>query len=148
MTRISQVRALRFAAVGAIGTVLNVALMAGLLKFDMNYLVASLVATEVTILTNFAAQERFVFKDRIAMGPALSARLVRAVGFNNVEWMLRAPVLAVLVTRLGMDEVLAQALTLAAAFGARFVFNTLLVYRPASGPTTELEHLRVSAVTS
>ncbi|MFN8200314.1 MAG: hypothetical protein U0R72_18600 [Nakamurella multipartita] len=41
----------------ALGAVLNLLLMAALLAFDVHYLPAAVIATEVTIITNFAMTE-------------------------------------------------------------------------------------------
>ena len=50
-----------FAIIGGLGALANLAIMWGLTHLGMNYLVAAVIGAEVTILANFALQERFVF---------------------------------------------------------------------------------------
>lgn len=120
----------RFAAVGALGTVLNLVLMAGLIHAGVHYVVAAVLASEAAILQNFLLQERFVFPDMRDQKPSLY-RWLTFFGFNNVETLVRVPVLIALVSWLSIPSVLAQAATLAFAFLARFLFVTRVVYRPS-----------------
>jgi dolichol-phosphate mannosyltransferase len=121
----------RFAAVGLLGTVVNLVLMALLIRaHGVHYLVASTIAAEASILFNCVMQERFVFRDLRDGVHGLRRRLVTALLFNNTEAIIRLPILAVLVTATGIDAVLIQAVTLALAFVARFLFMSRVVYRP------------------
>jgi dolichol-phosphate mannosyltransferase len=120
----------RFAFVGAIGAVLNLLLMAALLAVDVHYLPAAVIATEVTILTNFAMTEWWVFRDLRREGRSGAVRFLQFFAFNNAEAMLRLPVLVFLVEIAGLGGVLAQASALAVAFLIRFVFVSQVVYRP------------------
>lgn len=125
-----------FASVGALGAVLNLLIMAALLGAGTHYLAASIVATELTILSNFLLHERFVFHDRLGGRPFMH-RLLASLGFNNIETLVRIPVLMVLVTHLQVNSVAAQAATLAAAFILRFAFTSCVIYRrrPETGPS-------------
>jgi dolichol-phosphate mannosyltransferase len=120
----------RFALVGAIGTVLNLVLMAALLGVGVHYLPAAVVATEITILTNFAMSEWWVFSDLRQEGRSRLTRFLQFFAFNNAEAVLRLPVLLVLVELLALPSLLAQAVALAFGFIARFVFVSRVVYRP------------------
>lgn len=138
----------RFAAVGALGTVLNIALMAVLLRGGVHYLPAALVASEVAILHNFLLQERFVFRRLTASSRPGRERAALFFAANNVEMVLRSLLLVPLVTGIGIAPLVAQSLTLGVAFLARFVFVTKVVYRArplADGPplTAELVDLTV-----
>jgi dolichol-phosphate mannosyltransferase len=134
----------KFAAVGAFGTALNLAIMSVMLGVGTHYLVAAVVATELTILSNFLMQERLVFRDR-RQGRPFWQRFAASFGFNNIETLVRMPLVALLVEVVLMPGVAAQALTLAFAFLARFAFTSRLIYqlRPSgSDPVlvpTELE---------
>lgn len=121
-------RMARFAVVGITGTVVNLGVMAALLAAGSHYVVAAIVAAEVSIVGNFLLQERFVFRDRRTTSSG-RRRFVQAVGFNNLEALARLPLLVLLVELLATPEVLAQALTLAAAFLLRFSFMSRVVYR-------------------
>ncbi|WP_049829262.1 GtrA family protein [Arthrobacter sp. RIT-PI-e] len=128
-------RMIRFAGVGVIGTVLNLGIMALLLGAGTHYLPAAIIATELTIVTNFLMQERVVFNGTQAQRP-LYQRFLISFGFNNLETLARIPVLILLVEMLQVPGVLAQALTLAVAFLARFTFTSRFVYK--SSPSTEV----------
>lgn len=120
----------RFAMIGASGAVLNLLIMAALLAFNVNYVAAAIVAAVITILTNFFLQEHFVFGDLRDEGKAFRSRFVQAVGFNGSETVVRTYVLYLLVQFTPLPALLAQAITLAVAFLARFVFQSRVVYRP------------------
>jgi dolichol-phosphate mannosyltransferase len=131
----------RFAVVGALGTVVNLAVMALLLAAGAHYLIAAVVAAEVSILHNFLMQERFVYRDLQADSRAgRGKRAALFFGFNNVETLARIPVLAALVSGVGIHPLPAQALTLAVAFLLRFVFVSRVVYRPRRAPAELTVH--------
>lgn len=120
----------RFAAVGLLGTVVNLTVMwllvGGLL--DIGYVAASVIAAELSIVHNFLLQERFVFRD-LRRGSAIR-RLAQFLAFNNVEALARVPLLVLLVEGLGFAAVPGQALLIAVAFVGRFLFTSRVVYRP------------------
>jgi len=104
------------------------------------------VATEITILHNFLLQERFVFGTSTNGHYGWRSRLLQFAAFNNVETALRLPLLVLVVSRFTLNAVVAQGLTLAVAFTARFLFVSRVTYRsrrpqvgsPTGAPTTEL----------
>ncbi|GMA33047.1 dolichol monophosphate mannose synthase [Litorihabitans aurantiacus] len=120
----------RFALIGAAGTVVNLAIMALLIAVGVPYLVGAVVAALVTIVGNFVAQELLVFRDLRDEGRPLRRRFAASFLFNAAEAALRLPVLWALVDVAGVASVPAQAVTLAVAFVARFVFHARVVYRP------------------
>lgn len=120
----------RFAAVGVLGTVVNLAVMAVLVhSHTFHYVLAAMVAAEVSILFNFLLQERFVFQD-MRDGSTWGHRLGQHLLFNNAEALVRLPALVLLVQVLRLPSVPAQGLTLGAAFLLRFLFMSRVVYRP------------------
>ncbi len=124
----------RFAAVGLLGSLVNLAVMAVMVHglFDLSYVVASVVAAEVSILHNYLLHERFVFRDRRDERRKWVVRLGQQLLFNNAEALMRLPFLILLVEALAFNSVLAQAVTLVLSFLARFLFTTRVVYpRPA-----------------
>jgi dolichol-phosphate mannosyltransferase len=116
-----------FAAVGALGTVLNLAIMSVMLGLEAHYLLAAIVATELTILSNFLMQERLVFRD-MRDGRPFWQRILASLGFNNIETLVRIPVLVGLVSVLLVPSLLVQAATLAVAFLIRFAFTSRVIY--------------------
>lgn len=126
-------RMTRFAAVGAFGTVVNLLVMAALLLgvFEVNYVVAAVIAAEISILHNFVLQERFVFHDLRDGVNSFRGRLIQHLLFNNAEALIRLPFLILLVEMLYVWPLHAQVITLAIAFTARFLFASRVVYRPS-----------------
>lgn len=121
-------RVVGFGLVGGIGTVVNLLIMGGLMAAGVHYVVAAVIAAELTIVGNFLLQERMVFAaDRAGAGP-LRQRFVRSFVFNNAEAALRLPVLMLLVELAGGGALLAQAATLAAAFVLRYLYHARVVY--------------------
>lgn len=126
----------RFAIIGAVGAVANIGLMAALIGGGMGYLQAASIAAILTILGNFALQERFVFADLRAEGKSFRRRFTFSIGFNAAEAVARLPLLWLIVALLHVPSLVAQGATLALAFFARFVFHARFVYRPRRGRTT------------
>lgn len=124
---------IRFSAVGALGAVLNLVVMAVLVHgvFDMDYPVAAAIAAEISIMHNFILQERFVFPNVQNGVSCRRLRLTQHLLFNNAEALVRLPFLMLLVQTAHLMAVVAQAVTLAVAFVARFIFISRVVYRQA-----------------
>lgn len=125
-----------FAAIGAIGAVVNVLMVWALTSWGVDYLVAAVVATEVTIVGNFVLQEAWVFRDLRGEARGLGTRFGLAFAFNNAEAVVRIPIVFLMVDSGRFTAVLATVITLAVAFVARFTFQSLVVYRPrATAPS-------------
>lgn len=120
----------RFATIGAVGAIANIVLMAAFIGGGMGYLQAASIAATLTILGNFALQERFVFADLRTEGASFWRRFTFSIGFNAAEAAARLPLLWVIVDLVHVPSLLAQGATLALAFVARFVFHARVVYRP------------------
>ncbi len=122
----------RFAAVGILGTLLNLALMWSLIHLaGVHYVPAAVIATEVAIVHNFLMQERFVFRDLRNGRHRAPVRFVQSLLYNNIDTAVRIPLLILLVEQFSLPSTLAQAATLLLAFVARFCFVSLVVYGPA-----------------
>jgi dolichol-phosphate mannosyltransferase len=134
--RLGNARMTRFAAVGALGTLVNLLVLALLVQgmFALNYVVAAVIAAEISILHNFVAQERFVFRDMRDGVNSWRNRLTKHLLFNNAEALVRLPFLILLVESMHALALLAQAATLAIAFVVRFLFASRVVYRPRPAP--------------
>ncbi|WP_344101825.1 glycosyltransferase [Myceligenerans crystallogenes] len=121
----------RFAIIGGMGAVLNVAIVWLLEMLGMDYRPALVIAAAVTILTNFLLQERFVFRDLIDQGRfGFWSRLGRSVAFNGTEAVLRSIAVIWVVEAAHWLPVVAQAVMIVVAFVLRFVFHSQVVYRP------------------
>ncbi|MCJ1706204.1 glycosyltransferase family 2 protein [Microbacterium sp. VKM Ac-2923] len=119
-----------FALVGGLGAVANLAIMWALQMVGVQYIVAAVIASVVTIVANFLALEYLVFADMRAESGLMRHRFVKSFTFNGVEAIIRIPVIWVLVSQAHIQSVVAAGLTLVAAFVVRFVFHALVVYAP------------------
>jgi putative flippase GtrA len=124
-----------FNAVGALGVVLQLALVALLVHAaGLHYLVATMIAVEAAILHNFAWHQRWTWKDR----EARSRRhiLARLASFNllngGISLAGNALVVAVLTGGAGVDPVLAGAAAIVLCSIANFVASERLVFRAAA----------------
>ena len=127
--------ALLFAAVGAVGAMLNLLIMAFLLSNGTHFVAAAVVAAEVTIVSNFLMQENIVFGTLPHKANGLRTRFGQSFCFNNLEALARLPVLMLAVNVLNIDAVLAQAATLVAAFVLRYLYHSRIVYSAGPGRT-------------
>ncbi|MDL9978227.1 glycosyltransferase [Microbacterium sp. ASV49] len=131
-----------FAFIGALGAVANLAIMWALTHMGVEYIWAAIIASEVTIVGNFLAQERFVFQDMREDASGVWSRFAKSFAFNNCEAVIRIPIMAAMVQGWHISSVIAAAITLMLAFVVRFLFHSLVVYAPrkvgAKSATREL----------
>ncbi|MFB7882587.1 glycosyltransferase [Microbacterium sp. NPDC056057] len=133
---LTQLTALRFgkmslfAVIGGLGAVANVAIVWALTHWGVDYIVAAIVAAEVTIIGNFLLQERFVFQDMRESASGVWLRFAKSFTFNNAEAVIRIPIVAMMVSTGHISAVVATAITLVVAFFVRFLFHSLVVYAP------------------
>lgn len=119
-----------FALVGGLGAVANLAIMWALTTVGVQYIVAAIIASVITIVANFLALEYLVFADMREESGLMRHRFIKSFTFNGVEAIVRIPVIWLLVNQAHIQSVVAAALTLVAAFVVRFVFHALVVYAP------------------
>lgn len=133
---LTQLTALRFgkmslfAVIGGLGAIANVGIVWALTQLDVDYIVAAVIAAEVTIVGNFLLQERFVFQDMREGATGVWTRFAKSFAFNNAEAVIRIPIVAVMVSSGHISAVVATAITLVVAFFVRFLFHSLVVYAP------------------
>lgn len=133
---IAQLGALRFgklslfAVIGGVGALANVFIVWLLTALGVGYIIAAVIAAELTIIVNFLLIERFVFGDMRGQASGVWARFGKSFAFNNVEAAIRIPLVALLVSTAHLSAALATAVTLVIAFFVRFVFHALVVYAP------------------
>ena len=130
-----------FAVVGGIGALANLAIMWALQMVGVQYLVAAVIASVVTIVANFLALEYLVFADMRAESGLMRHRFIKSFTFNGIEAIVRIPVIWVLVSQAHIQSVLAAALTLIAAFIVRFVFHALVVYAPKKSRAAKIARI-------
>lgn len=133
---LAQLTALRFgkmsafAIIGGVGAIANIAIVWALTHLGVNYIVAAIIASELTIVANFLLIERFVFSDMRGQASGVWARFAKSFSFNNAEALVRIPIMALMVSSGHLSSVIATAITLAVAFFVRFLFHSLVVYAP------------------
>jgi putative flippase GtrA len=127
------VRFLRFNAVGALGIavqVLTLWLLAG--PLHVHYLVATVIAIEVSVLHNFSWHHRWTWARQAAGGPP-SHVFFRCVAFhagNGLVSMLGSLALMPLfVGQLGMHYVVANLLAVACTGLLNFLLGDRLIFR-------------------
>jgi len=123
---------LLFTLVGASGVLPNLAVVYLLTAMGMHYLLASAIAVQVAIGWNFAGAELIMFRDR-RFGK-LWHRAIRYQLLSESD-LLRLPFVALLVDGVGLDSVLATALTLLLAVALRYSLAARHVY---AAPVTEI----------
>lgn len=113
-------RALVFGVVGLTGLAVNTALMWLLAdgRLGLNYLVAAIIATQGSSTWNFALTDSLVYRGPKRYTPA--RRWLAVLGLNNAVLVARIPLLAALVTGLGMHYLAANLITLSLGFLVRF----------------------------
>jgi dolichol-phosphate mannosyltransferase len=117
-----------FAAVGAAGIVVNTAVLAVLTRdAHLWYLIASVLATQIAILSNYALTECLVFRG-VTTSKSLRFRLVSYVLMNNVSLLISAPLLIVLVSALGLGVVVSNVLSLLVLAALRFAIADSYVW--------------------
>jgi putative flippase GtrA len=118
---------LRFAAVGASGYVVNLAVFAACVHlFAIDYRVGSVIAFVVSVVSNFWLNRHWTFSAKadhpFLQGARFFAVSLVAFGFTYV-------VLVALVSGAGMVKVLAQAIAVAASMPLSFVGQKLWSFK-------------------
>jgi dolichol-phosphate mannosyltransferase len=121
-----------FALVGALGVVVNTGVLA-LLTRDMHtwYVTASILATQIAILSNFALTEWFVFRG-VRTDKSLLFRFASYVLVNNASLLISAPLLLLLVSALGTDVLVANVLSLVLLVFGRFAIADSYIWSSKS----------------
>jgi dolichol-phosphate mannosyltransferase len=111
-------RLIRFGLVGGSGLLVNqAALWLFTSRFGIHYMVSAVIATQFSTAWNFALTEGWVFR------ASSDGRLRRGLWFwlmNNAWLLLRAPLMIVLTSGLGINYLISNGLALAVATVVRF----------------------------
>jgi len=123
------VRLLRFSLVGAIGIVLQLALLGTLIAVKVNYLLATGLAVEAAIVHNFLWHQRFTWADRGSGWLEALRRLLRFHVSNGVISLVgNLLLMRLLVGWLGFSAVAANVLTIAVCALANFAASDRWVF--------------------
>lgn len=137
-------RLLAFGAVGATGIGVNTAALWFFSQYVVHphYLIAAVLATEVSTSWNFVLTEKFVFR-----GAKPGTRLGRGVRFfllNHLALLPRLPLLALLVGVFSAHLLVANVITLALLFLVRFVVADSAIYAKPDGEVVEKQPMRIT----
>jgi glycosyltransferase involved in cell wall biosynthesis len=103
---------IRFLVVGISGLLVNSLVLAAFTEFaGLYYLVSAVVATQASTLWNFGLTEAWVFGGRKSERPFF-VRLVGYLFMNNLLLLLRAPLLALMVSKLGIHYLISNLVSL------------------------------------
>jgi dolichol-phosphate mannosyltransferase len=137
MLRCSSARGsmLAFGLIGLSGIVPNLATLWLLSKLlGMNYLLAEVLANQVAIAWNFLLLDLLLFHHR--RHSHWTGRFGKFLLLANSDLVARIPLLGLLVAHAHMDVLVATAITLIAAFGARYVVTDRFIYLARPGRRT------------
>jgi dolichol-phosphate mannosyltransferase len=130
----------RFLAVGVAGLVVNnLALAAFIELIGLHYLVSAIVATQLSTLWNFSLTEAWVFKQRNTEHSMLK-RLVSYLLINNLLLLLRGPLLALMVDKLGVHYLISNLVSLGAITLLRYFMADRWIWTEASQPHSSVSH--------
>jgi len=119
-----------FLVVGGVCTLLNLAIVDLLTRFDLlPYLAASILAWEATIFLNFALNDRLTFRALAQSAGPWIARLLRFHGAYLAGEALAIALGAVLHNGFGVPAVLAQAVSVGIATLINFASVRFWAYR-------------------
>ena len=120
-------RWLKFNAVGAIGAVLQLCVLAILVKLGVQYLVATALAVEAAVLQNYYWHTRWTWKGR-------DGSLWRFHLANGLISVISNLILMRIFTgTLGIQPVFANLMAIALTSVANFLFGARWVFHPSSG---------------
>ncbi|WP_078964224.1 MULTISPECIES: glycosyltransferase [unclassified Streptomyces] len=136
-------RMIGFGLIGLTGFVPNLAALWLLTGAGMHYLPAEIVANQAGVLWNFVLIEVLLFRER-RRHRHWADRVGRFALLANADLLLRIPLIAVFVGRLGLGVLPATALALVTTFVLRFAATEVLVYLPRrrTSPLTSGRHTR------
>jgi putative flippase GtrA len=139
-------RWLKFNLVGAIGIAIQLAVLAFLHHgFAMNYLAATALAVEATIIHNFFWHAKFTWRDRKSHDRQIKGRFSRFLKFNAsngaVSLVGNLAVMKLLVGVAGFNYLVASLLSIAACSLVNFCIadRAIFVAKPARQTLSALE---------
>jgi putative flippase GtrA len=120
---------LKFISVGVTGLFVNTALMWVFTDLmNIHYLGSAVLATQGSTFWNFSWTEKWVFGDRSKSQLPLYQRVGWFYAINNLLLVARGPILAVMVSFLGINYLIANVLSLAFMTVVRYVVSDNLIW--------------------
>ncbi|MGW0334604.1 glycosyltransferase [Streptomyces sp. NPDC003011] len=125
-------RMIGFGLIGVTGFVPNLLGLWALTAAGLHYVPAEILANQLGVAWNFVLIEHLLFRDRRRHRKWWD-RAGRFALLANADLVLRIPLIALFVHRLGMGVLSATALALVTTFVLRFAATEALVYLPRRG---------------
>ncbi len=122
-------RMVKFSVVGAMGILVQLAMLAALTRLGVNYLLATVCGVEAAVLHNFCWHQRFTWRDR--RSGAWLPRLLRFHLSNGLLSLIGNLALMRLLVGLGVDVMLANGLAIAACSLVNYLASDLWVFAQA-----------------
>jgi dolichol-phosphate mannosyltransferase len=122
---------LKFAVVGAVGVAVNEGLLLALLGAGVYLLAASVIAIEISILSNFVLNDLWTFKDRRT--GTTGGRLLKFNALMLVGLVINTAVLDIGTAYLGMAASVANLVGIAVAFVVRYVLSVRYAWMKPEG---------------
>ena len=128
MTHSGRGRLILFGTVGLSGFVPNLLALFVLAEFlKVNYAIAAIIATQAAISWNFVLLDQFVYRQN--RSGSWYRRGGQFLTLNNLDLLLRIPMLAALVELADIGYMIATVITLLVMFALRFAATDWVIYR-------------------
>lgn len=126
-------RVVKFGLVGATGLAVNTGLLALFGEvFGIHYLVGAILATQGSTAWNYVITDAWVFRGRVS-GRSQLRRYGLFWALNNGALLIRAPLLWLLTTSLGMHYLLSNLITLLVVMVGRYLLSEFWIWHDRSG---------------
>jgi dolichol-phosphate mannosyltransferase len=125
----------RFGLVGLSGLAVNAAAMAAISAVGVPYLLAALLATQVSTTWNFVGAEWWAFGDR--RSPGRSRRLLAFFAMNNAAFVVRGPMIWLLTEYAHLDPVVSNVMSLVVMTAARFAIADTIIWHARGAPARQ-----------
>lgn len=130
-------RVLKFLLTGVIGVSVNLGVFHVLYIFGVPYLAGSAVGFLVAMVIGFVLQKYWTFEDRSHERAHVQFALYTLLALGNL--MLNTGIVYVLIGKLGMYYLLAQAVGAAVVAGASFFIYRAFIFKPQQGSSVSVE---------
>jgi putative flippase GtrA len=128
---------LRFLLVGLSGLIVNSLVLAAFTELSaLHYLLSAAIATQASTLWNFGWTERWVFGKRDT-SHSFWQRLVSFLAMNNLMLLLRGPIIAFLVSQLGVHYIISNLVSLFAMTVLRYLLADKWIWNQSQKRITE-----------
>ncbi len=123
----------KFNIVGLLGVILQLCLLKCFTAIGVGYLVATVIAVEITIAHNFFWHEHWTWQERTVSSNKTSDRLSRLVKFNSTTGMVsligNLLLMKLFVGTIHLPIILANLLAIASCSTINFLVSDLVVFR-------------------